>query len=188
MNRVVLTDEEIARKVQEGNADMFGVLIERYEDKLLRYARRFLFDRDEGKDLVQDAFIKAYVNIKSFLLMQRFSPWMYRIAHNEFINALRKKTRFPRFSLDADTIFPHPIAKETADGEMERKELAATLDRHLGELDIKYREPLVLYYFEEMDYATIADVLQIPVATVGVRLKRGRERVRAMLAKEHIRP
>ncbi len=55
------------------------------------------------------------------------------------------------------------------------------LERHLEKLDLKYREPLVLYYLEELEYAEISEVLQLPVSTVGVRLKRGREMMRKHL-------
>jgi RNA polymerase sigma-70 factor (ECF subfamily) len=156
--------------------------MERYEPKMTRYARRFLFDSDDAKDLVQDVFIKAYVNIKSFDTDRRFSPWLYRIAHNEFVNALKKRTKERgNISLfDFDVLFPHLSAKETADSPSRQHELKTMLERSLNEIPEKYREPLMLYYFEELDYKEIADVLRIPVSTVGVRLQRGK----AMLKKK----
>ena len=60
------SDEEIAIQVQGGDSDSFRILVERYEPKIVRYAKRFFFDGDEGKDLVQEVFIKAYINIRSF--------------------------------------------------------------------------------------------------------------------------
>ncbi len=174
-----LTDEEIAQRVQKGDIDVFGVLVQRFEEKMTRYARKFLFAGDEIKDLVQEVFIKAYVNIQSFDVSRKFSSWLYRIAHNEFINAGKKKNRLPTFAFDLDALFPHLAARETADGDLERRELKEALDKSLDKLDVKYREPLALYYLEDMDYREIADILQIPVSTVGVRLTRGK----AMLKK-----
>lgn len=174
-----LTDEEIAQRVQKGDIDVFGVLVQRFEEKMTRYARKFLFAGDEIKDLVQEVFIKAYVNIQSFDASRKFSSWLYRIAHNEFINAGKKKSRLPVFAFDLDALFPHLAARETADGDLERRELKEALDKSLDKLDVKYREPLALYYLEDMDYREIADILQIPVSTVGVRLTRGK----AMLKK-----
>ncbi len=181
MNENEEKDEEIAERVQKGESEVFRLLVERYEPKMTRYARRFLFGGADAKDLVQDVFIKTYVNIRSFDVNQRFSPWIYRIAHNEFVNALAKRQKDKRnLSLfDLDVFFPHLLAKETADSEAGQKEMRAMLDRSLATLNPKYREPLVLYYFEEMDYRAIADVLHIPVSTVGVRLARGK----AMLKK-----
>ncbi len=171
------SDEEIAARVQRGDVAAFGMLVERYEEKMMRYGRRFLFGADDMKDLVQDVFLKAYVNIQSFDPARRFSPWIYRIAHNEFVNALKKKSgKELLFSFfDFDTLFPHLAAEETADHEINNKELRKILDQCLDKLDSKHREPLILYYYEDMDYKAIADVLQIPISTVGVRLRRGKE-------------
>ena len=174
-------DEEIASLVQEGDVEAFRELVERYEPKISRYAKRFLFQGDDIKDLVQEVFIKAYVNIRSFDAERRFSPWIYRIAHNEFVNAVKRKQKErENVSLfNFDVLFPHLMAKETADGGMNQKELKRMIDKSLDRLGPKYKDPLILYYFEEMDYKAIADILRIPVSTVGVRLQRGK----AMLKK-----
>jgi RNA polymerase sigma-70 factor (ECF subfamily) len=169
------TDEQIAARVQQGNSEAFGELIERYQAKLLRYGRKFLFDAEDAADVVQDIFIKAYENIQSFDVSRRFSPWVYRIAHNEFVNALKKRqTSRTIFTFDIDTLFPHLAATDTADSATLERDLRATLEGHLEKLDAKYREPLILYYLEGMDYKEISDILQIPVSTVGVRLARAR--------------
>ncbi len=177
------TDEEIAREVQRGDVESFRALVERYEPKLSRYARKFLFAGDDVNDLVQEVFIKAYVNIQSFDANRRFSPWIYRIAHNEFINALKKKEKNKNtLSLfDVDVLFPHPVAAETAESGVERGETRRMLDQSVKKLGPKYREPLVLYYFEEMDYKEVADILRIPVSTVGIRLQRGKALLKKMV-------
>jgi len=180
-----LNDEEIALKVQEGDIESFRTLVERYEPKMVRYAKRFFFDGDEGKDLVQEVFIKAYVNIKSFDTTRRFSPWIYRIAHNEFVNNIkrRQKERENVSIFDFDVLFPHLVAKETADEGFSKAEVRRMLEASLDQLGPKYREPLVLYYFEDMDYREIADILHIPVSTVGVRLQRGRAMLKKIVKK-----
>jgi RNA polymerase sigma-70 factor (ECF subfamily) len=186
MLNLPVTDEQIALQVQKGEAEAFGELIRRYEQKMLRYAKKFLFDREDSRDLVQEIFLKAYMNIKSFDATRRFSPWLYRIAHNDFINAMKKNRRMPVFSFDFDTILPHPASKETADKGMTDSETKELLDKSLSKLDAKYRELLVLYYFEEMDYKEIAEILQIPVGTVGVRLKRGREAIKKIIDEHEV--
>ena len=169
-------DEEVAIQVQKGDIESFRILVERYEQKMTRYAKRFFFDGDEGKDLVQEVFIKAYVNIQSFDAARRFSPWIYRIAHNEFINNIKKrqKERENVSIFDFDVFFPHLVAKESADDGFNNAEIKSMLENSLNKLNSKYKEPLVLYYFEDMDYREIADILHIPISTVGVRLQRGR--------------
>ncbi len=176
------TDEEIAKAVQGGNIEAFGLLVARYEAKMTRYARKFLFDGEDVRDIVQEVFIKAYVNIKSLDTSRRFSPWIYRIAHNEFINAIKKKGRDKSTPFDFDLLFPHPVARETADRDATVNELRRMLDQCLDQLDAKYREPLVLYYFEEMEYGEIAEILKIPISTVGIRLRRGKLQLQKLVS------
>jgi RNA polymerase sigma-70 factor, ECF subfamily len=167
-------DEEIALKVQKGDTESFGVLIERYEKKLTRYARKFISNNVDITDLVQDVFVKAYTNIQSFDAERKFSSWIYRIAHNEFVNALKKK-KWELFDVfNVDVFFPHAVSQETADQDTLSQDLKKTLDACLDKIDPKYREPLVLYYYEELSYQEMADVLHIPVSTVGIRLRRGK--------------
>ncbi len=176
------TDEDIAHMVQQGDADAFALLMERYEAKLTRYARKFLSGYDDIEDTIQDVFIKAYEHIQSYDHKRPFSPWIYRIAHNELVNVIRKRKREPVTLFDPDTIFPHLIAKETADSEAIGNELARDMERYLDTLDQKYRAPLVLFYYEDMDYKTIAEVLHIPISTVGVRIARGKKQLLAQCA------
>jgi RNA polymerase sigma-70 factor, ECF subfamily len=169
-----LTDEEIAMRVQRGDDQSFGDLMCRYEQKLMRYGGKFLSVDDDIEDKVQEIFMKAFVNLQSFDPGQKFSSWIYRIAHNHYIDALKKKSRSKMSFFNLDIFFPHAVAPETADGETEREDLKKMLDRCLDRLDSKYKEPLILFYFEDLDYKAISDVLQIPVSTVGVRIGRGK--------------
>ena len=87
-----LSDSQIVDLVLKGDKEMYAVLVERYEARLLRYAMYLLKDYDIATDAVQDTFIKAYINLFSFHLNKSFSSWIYRILHNESMN-LSKKTR-----------------------------------------------------------------------------------------------
>lgn len=173
-----MTDEELAMAVQAGQPDMFGPLVERYEQKLLRYGRKFLRQPEDIQDIVQDVFVSAYQNIQSFDAGQKFSPWIYRIAHNAFVNALRKNSRNPLVYVDFDTFLAHPAYDDPAAREREQQEIKAMIEKSLEELDYKYREVLILYYLEDMSYKDIAEVLQVPAGTVGVRLRRAKEALR----------
>lgn len=175
-----LTDEEVAARVQGSARQDFGILVGRYEAKMLRYARKFLLGAEDAKDAVQEVFIKAYKNIRSFDTGRRFSPWIYRIAHNEFINRGKKRASF----VDLDALFPVLRSRHRADQEVEDKHLRSALDECLEQLGPKYREVLVLYYVEELGYKEISEVLRVPISTVGVRLKRARENAQKILKKQ----
>lgn len=169
------TDEELARMVQEGNPEAFSHLMRRYEEKLLRYGKRFLPRAEDIEDAVQDTFLRAYTNIQSFDSSYRFSPWIYRIAHNVFVNVIRKHAHRSFAFIDFDTLIAPLTSTEESETEVERSVLRAHIEKGLEKIEPKYREVLILHYFEELSYDEIADVLQIPKGTVGVRLKRGRE-------------
>lgn len=171
------TDEEIAKRVQAGDTEQFGVLVQRYEDKLKRYGYRFLSSREHIEDIVQNVFLSAYVNFRSFDIARRFSPWIYRIAHNAYVNALKRRDREPLPFFDPDVLFPHPVAAQRPDRDLEIKQTRELLDKLLAELDSKYREPLVLFYFQELDYNEISEIMHLPVSTVGVRISRGRNKL-----------
>lgn len=178
------TDEEIIRFVQSGKIEFFGILIERYEDKIRRYSRKFLSDQENINDVLQDIFIKAYKNIQSFDAKRKFSSWLYRIAHNELINALKKGKKNPLPLFDLDIFFPHYFHdKNILDQEINQRQMGEIIDKCLAQLELKYREPIILYYFEGLSYKEISDVMQIPISTIGIRIKRAKETMRQICKK-----
>lgn len=183
MTETIPTDEQLALRTQSGDQDAFGTLVERYEQKLARYGRKFLNTHEDIQDIVQDIFMLAYRNIRSFDARQRFSPWIYRIAHNSFVNELRRKSRTPVFTVDFDSFLAHPHAAEIPEQDAHEREMREMVGKGLGALAPKYREVLTLFYEEELSYKEIADVLHVPVGTVGVRMKRAKEALATVYAK-----
>jgi RNA polymerase sigma-70 factor (ECF subfamily) len=123
---------------------------------------------------IQDIFISAYQNIEGFDTTQRFSPWIYRIAHNAFVDILRRRTKQPLYGIDFDTLVSHPIHEDLYAKEKESEEIRVLIEKGLESLTTAQREIIVLYYFEDLSYREIADVLHLPVSTVGVKLTRAR--------------
>ncbi len=171
------TDEQLAEVTQQGNVEAFGFLVERYQDKIQRYVKRIIQGQEEYRDISQNVFLKAFENIKGFDTKQRFSPWVYRIAHNETVNYLKKKKSLPLF--DFDVFLPHyNIGKEDIENEAEKKLFLPKIEELLEELSFKQKEVILLYYFQELSYQEVAEVLKIPIATVGVRIKRAKEAIK----------
>lgn len=178
-----MTDEALVALVQAGDANQFGVLVGRYEDKLMRYGRKFLSRHEDIQDIVQDVFMSAYQNIQNFDTAQRFSPWIYRIAHNAFVNRLKKNSYNPLILIDFDTMISHPAYEDPAPLEREQKEMRVMIDKGLDALQPKYREVIILHFLEEMSYKEISDILQIPSGTVGIRLKRAKDALKKIYEK-----
>ena len=177
------TDEELAQLVQNEDHRSLAALMDRYTLKLLRYGHRFLSSEDDIADVVQDVFVSAYQNIRDFDSTRRFSPWIYRIAHNAFVDSLRKRAKGPVYGLDFDRVVPHPIYEDPDEDEKEKEEMRVVLEKHLEELPASYREIVDLYYFENFKYQEIADVLRIPIGTVGIRLSRARQILKKGMSK-----
>ena len=180
------SDEELAQRLQQGSEEALSALMERYTQKLLRYGRRFLASEDAIGDIVQDVFIAVYENIQSFDPSRRFSPWIYRMAHNAFVDALRKRGRELSYdALELDRLLPHAAYEDPDLREKEAAEMTVLLEQKLDELPPSYREMIDLYYFEEFSYADIADILHIPIGTVAIRLSRARHKLKSLF-KEHV--
>ncbi len=137
---------------------------------------------------MQEVFLRAYRNINSFDVSRKFSTWLYRVAHNFFINTIKKKGREHVSFVDLDIFLQLPVtAPHSPETELMVAEERAFVNEHLDVLSPKYREPLILYYLEQLEYQEIADVMHIPISTVGVRLKRARELLKKnmLMSKEY---
>ena len=176
-----MTDEELVSHIQTGDIELFGQIMDRYTDKLSRYGRRFLASSDHIEDIVQDVFIKSYQNIQSFDTTRKFSSWIYRIAHNAFVNALRDRAKEPVTLFDFDTLLSHTAYENPVEQRKEDDEMRVLVQKGIETLAPIYREAVTLYYFEEMDYQQISDILEIPIGTVGIRLSRAKA-----LVKKHV--
>ena len=170
------TDLDIVRSVKQGNAEAFGELMERYEGKLTRYLGRFLQDEDAVTDVLQDVLIKAYVNIQGFDEKYTFSSWIYRIAHNEAVNTIKKRRSTPFSWFEPEALIPyfayHDKIEEAIDHEAVKKEI----EKVLAKLSEAHREVLILYFYEDLSYKEIALILKIPMSSVGVRINRAKKK------------
>ncbi|MEM3063381.1 MAG: RNA polymerase sigma factor, partial [Nitrososphaerota archaeon] len=82
-------------------------MVERYEERIKRYSQKFISQKEDIEDVVQNIFLKSFENIKSFDPKKKFSTWLYAIAHNELVNFLKKKNKLPTSLIDFDTFLPH---------------------------------------------------------------------------------
>jgi RNA polymerase sigma-70 factor (ECF subfamily) len=180
------TDAELVERVVNGDTESFAELIRRYEEKLFRYVLYLTHDTTLSEDIVQDTFIKAYQNLQSYNPKYSFSSWVYRIAHNGAMDSFRK-SRHIADGVEVDSL-------EQASDEMnivqsiDREILHDDVQECLEELEAKYREVLMLQYYENMRFSDIADVLHIPVSTVGVWSSRGKTRLRKLCEKKGVKP
>jgi RNA polymerase sigma-70 factor (ECF subfamily) len=152
-----LTDEEVVEFTRTKNKEAYAEIIRRFQDKLMRYAKYILNDDEKAADVVQESFIKAYVNLNSFNSKRKFSSWIYRIVHNQAINLIVKyKKELPLLD---DVDFDSGVNIEE---EYTKKEVTKMVKECLGEMPTLYKEPLSLYFLEDKSYNEISDILRIP--------------------------
>jgi RNA polymerase sigma-70 factor (ECF subfamily) len=183
-----LTDEEIAFALQNGDKQIFSLIVERYEDKIFRYGRRYFSEKEDIEEMVQDVFLKVYINIQSFDTNKKFSSWIYRIAHNRFVNKIAWKSIRYIISLDTDEFLPNSISSlENTEKESIQREEKDLMEKYLNELNEKYKTPIILFFYQDLSYDEIADVLKIPISTVGIRIKRGKDNLKKIIEKYETR-
>ncbi len=179
-----LTDEELVHLVQTQDQEFYREIVHRYQNKILRYTTYLTQSESKAADVTQETFIKAFVNLQSFDLKKKFSSWLYRIAHNEAINHLKKYQK--EISLDGSPLKEEFVSAENGvhrslSQELLKKEVSTSLNK----LPLIYRSPLALFYLGERSYEEISDVLRIPIGTVGTRIKRGKKMLAGIWTRSH---
>lgn len=184
------SDEELVRLTLD-DKEYFGELVDRYEAKLTRYIGRLgVRNLEDQQDVLQDIFLKAYRNLNGFDISLQFSSWIYRIAHNEAISWYRKQNVRPEGHLisDSEELLTLLSGKEeSADVQFDKTINAQALGEALTKINEKYREVIILRFFEHKEYEEISDILQIPVGSVGTLLHRGKKQLAAALNPDELR-
>lgn len=185
----MLTDEEVVGKSLTNTA-FFEQIVLRYEKKLSSYIRRLgVRTHEDRQDVLQDIFIKVYKNLQGFDTSLSFSSWIYRIAHNEAISWYRKKQVRPEGHMVTES---EDVLQLQSSEELHAEKLfdegvnAAEVQRALSTVDEKYRDALILRFFEHKEYDEIGDILKIPIGTVGTLIHRGKHELKRKLDATHI--
>lgn len=177
-----LTDSEMVAKSLE-NIDYFTCMYLRYEEQLKRYILRISkVSIEEAEDILQEGYIKIWKNLNAFDPSMKLSSWLYRIIHNQTISywrSVKSDKSNPTFILDERA--SHIIYEEfESDEDMEHNE--KKLQKAINDLPSKYKDVLILKFFEKMSYEDISDVLKIPEGTVATRLNRAKRAIRKQIS------
>ena len=177
-------DEVFIRRCREGDAESFGVLVERHQRRMFNLAYRMLSDREEAADAVQEAFIAAYRAIGTFRGESRFSTWMTSIVLNHSRNRLesrgvkrcRECASIEEASERGDQKVLRQLRSDSETGEemLERKHIKRRVKECMDALDGEHREVFVLRDMEGMSYEEISSTLSLAGGTVKSRLFRAR--------------
>jgi RNA polymerase sigma-70 factor (ECF subfamily) len=176
-----LSDNELIKLVRQVSPERYAEIIERYQGKLFAYLYRLVGSRDEAEDLLQDVFIKAYRNLQSYDAERKFSSWVYRIAHNEAVNHIKRRSlkRFIPWEDVTATKDKLEMSSVEEDAQVNwiRKETSQEVDQAINRLPFKYKQVLVLRYYSDKSYEEISAILGRPVNTVGTLINRAKKKL-----------
>jgi RNA polymerase sigma-70 factor, ECF subfamily len=161
-------------RVLAGDVQAFEGIVRRWQGPMVNMAWRYCRDRGRAEELAQEAFIKAWRGLGGWRREGSFSTWLFALAANVFRSDLK---RFPTEDLPLDKIAEpsQPAAQHFA---LAAKMSSETVRRAVLALPVRYREPLVLFYFHEMDLSAAAQTMKLPEGTLKARLSRARELLR----------
>jgi RNA polymerase sigma-70 factor (ECF subfamily) len=184
-------DHELVDRVLSGDRQAFASLLTRHQKRIFNFMYRMVGERGAAEDLTQEVFLKAYEALPRFRKASRFSTWLYRIAHNHCLNALKGRGREIAVSaLTKEPTHDNPVTAQvdpsaSPEERLEQRELQVVVQEKLAELTPEHRAVLVLRDIQGLSYDEIAMALELEDGTVRSRLHRARmelkERLRGYL-------
>lgn len=172
-----LSDEEVVRKVLQGQTALFEVLMRRHNERVYRAARAILRDEREAEDVMQQAYVNAYTHLRQFDGRAQFSTWLTRIAVHEALGRIRRRGRSTSFDPQDQSTLEFPMAVTTGpDPERQAftRELGGLLESAIDRLPDGMREVFMLRQVEGMSTLEVADTLEVSEDVVKARLSRAR--------------
>jgi RNA polymerase sigma-70 factor, ECF subfamily len=168
------SDAADVARVLAGEVAAFEGIVRRWQGPLVNMAWRYCRDRSRAEEMAQDALVRAWRGLASWRRESSFSTWLFALAANVFRNELK---RFPTVSLPLEEA-PEPAHPAGQHNELADRQQHEALRRAVLTLPARYREPVVLFYFHEMDLGAAAATLGLPEGTMKARLARARELLR----------
>lgn len=165
------SDDELIRRVTQGDKEAFMVLYERYRERLFTYCCRMLGDRDTAKDALQDSFVKAFQNAAMYRAGTSVSAWLFRLTRNVCIDMLRAR----REHESIDDVEPVEW-EQTSDVKLQE-----ALTEEIERLPEIYREAVILRDVQGHSYQEIAEITGTAISTVKFRIFKARDMLRQRL-------
>jgi len=158
-----VTDEELIRRFQAGDETAFEEIVNRYKNRLMNFAYRFVLDREEAEDIVQDTFLKVYQNRYAYKEIAKFSTWIYTITANLAKTILRKRRNRKLFFFsrlgpeDKDMDFPsnEPDTQSKIEGKFDEQ----TIQKAIIKLPEHFRTAIILRDIQELSYEEISNII-----------------------------
>lgn len=179
--------KHIIDRVVAGDTNAFQPLIESHQKLVSHIVFRMVLNRHDREDICQDVFIKVYQKLASFQFESKFSTWVAKIAYHTCINYLKKK-KIPLYDNgagDEKSIEHFAAAAIPPDDFADEKDIASRLQAEINRLPLTLRTILTLYHLDEMSYAEISEIMNLPEGTVKSYLFRARRCLKERLTSKY---
>ncbi len=182
-----LTDNEIIRKVLDGDHQHFAVLVKRYQNFVFTITLRYTENREDAEEISQDVFVKAFKSLKDFRGDSKFTTWLYTIVTTSSITFLRKK-KLPTHSLDNEHVFELADSQDSGmrANQVEQKSRSAMVNEAIRMLSPEDAQIITLFYKGEQSLEEISQIMGIEPNAAKVRLHRARQRLREKMEKHFV--
>lgn len=176
-------EQDLIRRARRGDREAFGVLVQRYQQRVVGVARALVHNPDDAVELGQETFIRAFQNLRSFEGRSSFSTWLYRIASNLAIDWRRRENRYviARGEEAENELRKIPSGQGDSFAAVARDELSRKVRDALKELTAEHRQVILLREMEGLSYEEISEILSCPRGTVMSRLHYARSHLRSLL-------
>lgn len=173
-------EKALITAICDGDIEQYRYFVERYHRGLIQHIFNFVRDGDAAEDIAQEAFIQAYIKLEQFNDDYAFSTWLYKIADNLAKRAITKARRTADITEFEDFIpDTRPPTEERIDGLLDK----ARIQKAIEQLPPDLRRVIIMYYWDNLSYEEIADVMERPVGTIRTWLHRAKEQLRKELSK-----
>jgi len=190
-------EKDIIREINNWNIEKYSFIVEKYEKKLLSYIlKKTSLSLEDAENLLQDIFIKVYENINSYNEDYTFNSWIYKITYNYLVDNYKKEKnkKLKTDSLDEILWNTENLSllnfledkNQNIENNLHKKELFKILIKSLNEIDEKYKDVLVLKYFENLKYSEISDILKISINTIKTLVSRWQKKLKQQSIKNNI--
>lgn len=175
---IILSDAQLVVLALDGDSQAFDTLLRRYREEIYNLClQRTSGNREDASDLVQETFVKVYMNLAKYDPKFTFGQWIYTIARNTFIDHIRRR----RDEMSIDQIggisAGAPTFDESPDERIISEQHSLQIEKCMNALPEKYRQMAKMRFEREMSYEEIASQLELPIGTVKTQIHRARERL-----------
>lgn len=174
-------DHIYIERILKGDSTAFTFLVEKYQSMVFTMALRMLGNREEAEDAAQDAFIKCYKSLQSFKGDSKFSTWMYKIIYHCCLDRIKKNKKMMSSEIIEEVHEGDVGLVEDALAYLEHQERSEMIQQAISQLATEDQMIITLYYFEEKSLKEIAEVVDISMDNIKIRLFRSRKKLFSLL-------